>query len=86
MHRLQAGVTQEAELGCRPETVIELGYPGQQIVKAAKRLSADLIVLGVRDAQRLFAATQSETRTAHEVVAHAACLVLCVPSKVVWSV
>ena len=82
MHRLQAEIPREAELWCRPKMLIELGCPGQQIVEAAKRLSADLIVLGVRDAEHLFAATHLETRTAHEVVAHAACPVLCVPSKV----
>ena len=82
MHRLQAEVPLEADLRCRPETAIELGSPGPKIVEAAKNRNTDLIVLGVRDAVHLFAATHLEIRTAHEVVAHAACPVLCVPSKI----
>lgn len=82
MHRLQAEVPPEADLWCRPETAVKLGSPGPKIVEAAKHRKADLIVLGVRDAEHLFAATHLEIRTAHEVVAHAACPVLCVPSKI----
>ena len=82
-HRLQAEVPLEPGVWCRPETVIEVGSPGPKIVEAAKNRDADLIVLGVRDAEHLFAATHLEIRTAHEVVAHADCPVLCVPSKIV---
>src|SRR5579862_179564 len=82
MHRLQAEVPSEAGLWCRSETAIELGSPGPKIVEAAKNRKADLVVLGVRDAEHLFAATHLEIRTAHEVVAHAACPVLCVPSRI----
>ena len=82
MHRLQAEVPPEANLWCRPEAAIELGSPGPKIVEAAKNRNTDLIVLGVRDAVHLFAATHLETHTAHDVVAHAACPVLCVPSKI----
>lgn len=82
IHRLQAEVPPEADLWCRPETAVELGSPGPKIVEAAKHRKADLIVLGVRDAEHLFAATHLEIRTAHQVVAHAACPVLCVPSKI----
>ena len=83
MHCLQEEVSPETDLWCKAETAIELGSPGPKIVEAAKNRNADLIVLGVRDAEHLFAATHLEIRTAHEVVAHAACPVLCVPSKIV---
>ena len=80
MHRLQEMVPPEAELWCRPEAVVEYGQPGTQIVEAAERRAADLIVLGVRNVEHLFAATHLEIRTAHEVIAHAACPVLSVPT------
>lgn len=80
MHRLQQTVPLEAQAWCRPEFTVEYGKPGARIVALARRKSADLIVLGVRNVEHLFAATHLEIRTAHEVIAHAGCPVLCVPT------
>jgi len=81
IHQLQTKVSVEANLWRRPESLIELGEPGKQIVAAANRCAADLIVLGIRNAEHLFAATHLQSRTAHEVIAHAPCPVLCVPGS-----
>jgi nucleotide-binding universal stress UspA family protein len=64
----------DAELWCRPETVVEYGDPGRWIPGAASDHGADLIVLGVREAAgRLGAGTHLSRTTAHKVVAHAGC-------------
>lgn len=81
MHRLQNKIPAETNLRYRPENIIELGEPGKQIIAGANRCGADLIVLGIRNAEHLFAATHLQSRTAHEVIAHAACPVLCVPDQ-----
>jgi nucleotide-binding universal stress UspA family protein len=67
------------ELYSPPEVSVEHGNPGKRIVEVAQERSADLIVLGARDAAgHLSAATHFERNTAHHVVAHAACPVLTV--------
>jgi nucleotide-binding universal stress UspA family protein len=79
MFNLSELVPRDAELWCRPETVVEYGDPGERIPEAASDHGADLIVLGVRDAAgRLGAATHLPRTTAHKVVAHAGCPVLTV--------
>jgi nucleotide-binding universal stress UspA family protein len=79
MYELHEIVPQDAELWCRPEAVVEYGEPGACILEAAKKRDADLIVLGVRNAEgRLGAATHLERAVAHKVVAHATCPVLTV--------
>jgi nucleotide-binding universal stress UspA family protein len=81
IHRLYETVPDEVQLWCPPEVSVEHGNPGKRIVEAAEERSADLIVLGVRDAAgHLSAATHFERNTAHAVVAHAACPVLTVRS------
>jgi nucleotide-binding universal stress UspA family protein len=80
MHRLQELLPQEAQLWCNPEPLVEHGQPGTQIVEVAKRYGADLIVLGIRNVEHLFAATHLGMRTAHRVIVHAACPVLFVPA------
>jgi nucleotide-binding universal stress UspA family protein len=79
IQRLYDTVPQDARLSIPPEVAIEYGHPSEKIIDAAKRRSADLIVLGVRSAHgHLGAATHLERATAHEVVAHAPCPVLTV--------
>jgi nucleotide-binding universal stress UspA family protein len=79
MYKLDDLVRNEAELWCRPETVVEFGDPAERILGAAKERGADLIVLGVRGAAgHLGAATHLGRTTAHKVVAHAGCPVLTV--------
>jgi nucleotide-binding universal stress UspA family protein len=79
LYKLNDLVPNEAELWCRPETVVEFGDPAERILGAANERGADLIVLGVRGAPgHLGAATHLERTTAHKVVAHAGCPVLTV--------
>jgi nucleotide-binding universal stress UspA family protein len=86
IHRLYETVPEDVQLSCPPEVSVEHGKPGKRIVEAAEERSADLIVLGVRDAAgHLSAATHFERNTAHHVVAHAACPVLTVRSSFVQS-
>lgn len=64
-----------------PEAVVEFGEPGERIVAAAGERRADLIVMGIRDADGPIEATTHFRRTtAHKVVAHASCPVLTVRS------
>ena len=79
LSQLKALLPKEAELWCRPETVVEYGDAAARILEEAKSRGADLIVLGVRDASgRIGAATHLGRATAHKVVAHAPCPVLTV--------
>jgi len=79
MHDLHALVPGDAELWCRPETVVEYGGPSERILHVASERRADLIVLGVRSAAgHVAAATHLGRPTAHMIVAHAKCPVLTV--------
>jgi nucleotide-binding universal stress UspA family protein len=79
LHRIVDLLPPDAELWCRPETIVEHGEPGDQILAAAERCGADLIVLGVRGLDTLTRlATRVARATAYEVVAHAPCPVLTV--------
>ena len=79
MHELHELVPTDAELWCRPETVVEFGEPGERILYTAAERHADLIVLGVRSAAgHLGAATHIGRTTANMIVAHAKCPVLTV--------
>jgi nucleotide-binding universal stress UspA family protein len=79
MHHLEDLVPEDAELWCRPEPTVDHGEPGRQILAAASRCGADLIVLGVRGMDMLMGvATHLERGIAYDVVAHAPCPVLTV--------
>jgi nucleotide-binding universal stress UspA family protein len=78
LHRLHELAPVDEHSENRPEAIVELGDAGTKILEVAKRKSADLIVMGLRDAGSVFAATHLETGTAHAVVAHAVCPVLTV--------
>jgi nucleotide-binding universal stress UspA family protein len=82
MHRLYEAIPGADTLPCRPEAVVEFGEAGAQILEVAKRKEADLIVMGIRDAGSVFAATHLEVGTAHNVVAQAPCPVLTVRPKI----
>ena len=81
MHRLGETIPCADSLRHRPETLVEYGEAGARIVEAAKRKEADLIVMGIRTAENLFAATHLGVGTAHNVVAQAPCPVLTVKPK-----
>jgi nucleotide-binding universal stress UspA family protein len=79
IHQLYEIVPEDVTLERVPEVLVEFGQPAERIVAAANNLSADLIVMGVRDASgRMSAATHLERSVAHKVVAAAPCPVLTV--------
>jgi nucleotide-binding universal stress UspA family protein len=79
LHRMVELLPRDAELWCRPETIVEHGEPGEQILASAERCGADLIVLGVRGLDTFTGlVTRVARATAYEVVAHAPCPVLTV--------
>jgi nucleotide-binding universal stress UspA family protein len=78
MRQLQNAVPEEAEFWCRPEAAVAYGDPRERIVQVSRERGVDLIVMGVRNAGRVDAATHLEQSTAHSVVARAQCPVLTV--------
>jgi nucleotide-binding universal stress UspA family protein len=79
LRRLAKLVPEEASLWCSPEPVVQFGSPAECILQRAFESEADLIVLGVRPARHLAAATHLPWATAHKVIAHAQCPVLTIP-------
>lgn len=75
--RLEAIVSEGAELRHRPEVVLGYGDPAERILQVAREDHADLIVLGV-SSRHLGAATHLGRAVAHKVVADAPCPVLTV--------
>jgi len=79
MHQLRSLVSDEAELWCRPEAMVQHGDPGEQILATANQCGADLVVLGVRGMGAWAGVTTHvERATAYNVVVHAQCPVLTV--------
>ena len=78
LHRLHELVSHADTLGSNPETLVEFGDAGTQILEVARRKKADLIVMGMRKVGSDLAATHLEIGTTHNVVAHAPCPVLTV--------
>jgi len=68
----------EAKLWCRPMAVARYGDVAERVVETAAEHGADVIVLGVRAAENLGAATHLERAIAHKIVAQAPCPVLTV--------
>jgi nucleotide-binding universal stress UspA family protein len=81
LHRLHEIVPRADVLRHRPETIVEYGEAGTRILEVAKRKEVDLIVMGIRNAGSVFAATHLDAGTAHKVVAEAPCPVLTVRAK-----
>lgn len=72
-------VPQAAGLRSEPRVEVEQGEPAEKILEAAKRVNANLIVLGARRSSGVpGAATHLPIATVHEVVANAPCPVLTV--------
>lgn len=82
LHQLHELVGDADTLAGPPETLVEFGKAGTQIVEVAKRKKADLIVMGVRRMRSVLAATHLDIGTNHSVVAHAPCPVLTVRQSV----
>ena len=72
-------VPTDAGLRHRPELEVKYGAAAQNIIDAASRCGADLIVLGVRQGDAFGVATHVRRTIAHEVVVSAPCPVLTVP-------
>ncbi|HKV47031.1 MAG TPA: universal stress protein [Candidatus Acidoferrales bacterium] len=72
-------VPEEAQLWCRPLTVLAYGKPADRILQIAREDQVDLIVLGLRNSvSNIGAATHLGHAVSHLVVARAACPVLTV--------
>ncbi|HEX3354229.1 MAG TPA: universal stress protein [Terriglobales bacterium] len=78
IYHLDQLIPPDAGLAARPELVVKYGVPAKSIIETAGRCDADLIVLGVRDGDRLGITTHVDGGTAHEVVVNASCPVLTV--------
>lgn len=74
-HRLARLVPADAADWCRVRTRVAEGEAGREILRAAAEVSADLIVLGVEERNRVSLLLGS---TAHDVLQHAPCPVLTV--------
>jgi len=76
---LRCLASSEPEPGRRPECDVRFGNPAEGILEAARERNADLIVLGVKAAERhIGTATHLAAATAHGVVSLASCPVLSV--------
>jgi len=76
LHRLYELLPDPDKLQRDPETLVEFGEASTQIIEVARRKKADLIVMGVRKAGSVLAATHLESGTIHNVVARATCPVM----------
>lgn len=78
-HRLEQLVPAEVDLWCQPNYFVDQGEAADCILRMAEMRRADLIVLGVKHAERhLTAVTHFPWTTAHKVVSLATCPVLTV--------
>lgn len=80
MARVRLGEIASAHvpLATAPEVVIEMGSPANMILKVARDLDAELIVIGARGAGALPRLASHFGSIAHKVVSHANCPVLTV--------
>ncbi|MGH9525533.1 MAG: universal stress protein [Terriglobales bacterium] len=74
--RLRAAIPPGTEDWCQPEVQVKFGRPGDEIVKAAAELGADLIVAGARRPAKL--TLYLGWATAYQVLSEARCPVLTV--------
>ena len=78
VEHLRGLVPRDAELWCEPKAVVLHGSAAEKILEVAQTESADLIVMGVREAKGVVRATHLAGAVAHQVVSHATCPVLTV--------
>lgn len=78
--RLQDIVPSTASLSAPPAFLVEFGDHGDQILKAAQSLHADLIIMGLDHAKHGRAVAHLPTTTTYRVVCQAPCSVLTVRS------
>jgi len=82
LHRLDALTAGEPGLFLAPKTIVAHGAPAEKILEVAEKEGADLIVLGVRNANGFVRATHLSTAVAHQVISQATCPVLTVRHSV----
>jgi nucleotide-binding universal stress UspA family protein len=76
LRELRMAVPEEARNWCRPEAIVRIGRPHEEIVRLAHEVEADLVVLGVHGRTAL--ARPFVGSTTNQVVRHADCPVLTV--------
>ena len=76
LKRLGEFVAESAPLSVKPELMVEFGKHGEQILRVAHALKADLIVLGLDHSKHGRLATHLPTTTTYKVVSEAHCSVL----------
>jgi len=76
---LKGLISEDANRWCQPRFFVETGDPAEKILAVAQHMSASLIILGVRDTERVpGAAAHLGIGTAHKVIVQANCPVLTV--------
>lgn len=78
LKRLSAFVSESAPLRVKPELMVEFGKHDEQILRAARLLKADLIVLGLDHSKHGRLAAHLPATTTYKVVCEAHCAVLTV--------
>lgn len=78
LSRLDLMVPSDADLWCRPKTLVEYGPPAPRILSVAKERNADVIVLGIRKRGHPAAVSHLPTGTAYQILLQASCPVLTV--------
>jgi nucleotide-binding universal stress UspA family protein len=78
LRRLEELTAHHAELEVKPEFMVEFGLPGEMILRAADRLNADSIIMGLHRHEHIGTASHMPWATAYEVVCRASCPVLTV--------
>jgi len=76
--RLRQLLPPETSADMEPEFAVEIGTPGEHILKVAERQNADLIVIGPHHTAFARASTHLPWATPHQVLCHARCPVLTV--------
>jgi len=78
LKKLDEFVSEGAPLSVKPELMVEFGKHGEQILRVARSLRADLIVLGLDHTKHGRAVAHLPTTTTYKVVSEAYCAVLTV--------
>ena len=78
LKRLNEFVSESAPLSVKPELMVEFGKHGEQILRVARSVKADLIVLGLDHSKHGRLAAHLPTTTTYKVVCEAHCSVLTV--------
>ena len=77
--RLRQLLPLESNPSVEREYRVEAGVPGEQIVRVAESVAADLIVMGSQHRSYGWASTHLPWLTLHQVLCHARCPILTVP-------